>query len=292
MLNKTIVTALIAICLLMIVPSAFADSEQTYSNYIYQGQTSMHVITLNCPGQLTLTAPYGSNYDIYAMKGSGSWTPDDDYILSHYDKASVSYGQTEQMSLDAGTWYIIVYSINGFGQYSLKITSNCQGPVDPCQNDPNCGPCSPFKVDTQTGFLNTGEVKTYAYEISGDRNYIEWILQGPCGDVIPVVMMTVDEVSSMRTSYCGTNFDLYIYKDCDPRYDNCYAPYADTADGSNAYVGVANPSTGSTYYAQVYAKQGSGAYSLLCRSFDCQSDVVMMSMSTAENVSGPVGFSE
>lgn len=48
----------------------------------------------------------------------------------------------------------------------------------------------------------------------------------------PIVMMSADQVGAMRTSYCGTNFDLYIYKDCDPRYSGCYA-LCDTRDGCN-----------------------------------------------------------
>lgn len=281
----------------------YAEGMESYSNFIYQGQMSMHVIKISCVGEVTLSIPYGANFDLYAMKGTGSWTPSEDYVMTHYDKAAVMYGQTEHLSLDSGIWYIVVYAQSGFGQYHLSVSSSCPDPCrgDPCCGNPNCGNwgCTPYKTDIKSGYLNAGEWKTYGYVIGGSRSYIEWILKGPCGDEIPVAMMSAGQVSSMRTSYCGSGFNIYAYKDCDPRQSACYAQYADTQEGSNSYVGIRNPTTGSTYYVTVQAKRGSGQYSLYCRSYNCEDDIVVMMnnpdtqsmMSTASNIEGP-GYAE
>jgi hypothetical protein len=272
------------------------------SGYLYQGQAATYEIQVDCGAQLVLNAPYGSNFGIYAMRSPiGSW-PQDNYIMGHYDKSELSYNQVKYLNLDQGSWYVTIYANSGYGQFTLDAANTCSSPVppypDPCYNNPNCGSnCVPAATDVKTGYLNSGEAKTYTYQISGDRNYIEWILSGPCGDeVIPMAMMSTDQVSTMRTSYCGPDFSLYIYKDCDPRYRNCAATRADTSSGSNKYVGITYPTTGSKYYALVYAKNGSGAYSLYARSYKCQDDVIVMMakpdmvsmMGTATDIEAPV----
>lgn len=141
-----------------------------------------------------------------------------------------------------------------------------------------CQPVSgPYKTDVKTGYLRQGQSATTGYYIPGDRSYIEWILTGPCGEeIIPMVMMSGSDVSGLRTRYCGSDFDLYIYQNRNPRPYGGYADYADTSGGANAYVGVSYPRQGVTYYAQVYAKSGSGHYTLTCRSYTTHDNVVMM----------------
>ncbi|HWQ67830.1 MAG TPA: hypothetical protein VN372_13310 [Methanospirillum sp.] len=290
----------------MITPaSASAGYYWSKSGYLYQGQAATYEIQVDCGAQLVLQAPYGSNYQLYAMRSPiGSW-PSESYIMAHYDQAELSYNQVKYMNLGQGSWYVVVYGSTGFGQFSLDASNTCSSPDpgynDPCYGNPGCGStCAPFATDYKTGFLNTGEAKTYTYTIGGDRNYIEWILKGPCGEeVIPMMMMSASEVGVMRSSYCGTNFALYIYKDCDPRYGSCRAIRADTSSGSSKYVGVTYPTAGSRYYAQVYARGGSGSYSLYARSYKCQDDVIVMMsqtpdtvtmMSTASDVEAPVGI--
>ena len=305
-LTAAVILVIIAAC---ITPgSADAGYYWSKSAYLNTGQAATYEIQVDCGAQLVLNAPYGADYDIYAMRSPvGSW-PSDSYIRNHYDKSEQSYSQTKYLNLDQGNWYVQVYAYSGFGQFTLDASNTCTSPTpppyDPCYGNPNCGGnnCVPAADNIKTGYLNAGEYKTYDYVISGDRNYIEWILTGPCGnEVIPMAMMSANEVSTMRSSYCGPDFSLYIYKDCDPRYSRygprCVATRADTSSGSYKYVGITYPTTGSHYYALVYAKSGSGAYTLHARSYKCEDDVIVMMaqqpemvsmMSTASDVEAPV----
>ena len=148
---------------------------------------------------------------------------------------------------------------------------------NPCRGG-GCQPvCGPYKTDVKNGYLSQGQRATTGYYIPGYRSYIEWILTGPCGnEVIPMTMMSGDGISSLRTRYCGTDFDLIIYQNHNSGHFGGYADYKDIGGGANAYVGVSYPVPGSTYYAQVYARSGSGHYTLTCRSYTCHDDAVMM----------------
>jgi hypothetical protein len=303
-ISTALILVIIAVC---IVPgSASVGNFWSKSGYLSNGQSATFEIEVDCGAQLVLNGPYGSDFDIYAMRSqTGSW-PSESYIRSHYDKGEFTYNQVKNLKLDQGSWYVVVYAYSGSGKFQIDASSTCSQPVpynpDPCYGNPNCGgeKCPPEATDVKTGYLNSGESKTYTYKIMGNRNYIEWILTGPCMDqVIPMAMMSSSEVRIIRNSYCGPDFSLYIYKDCDPRYQSCTATRVDTSSSSNKYVGITYPTTGSKYYAQVIAKNGSGAYTLNARSYNCKDDIIaMMSqqpelvsmMSTASDVTAPVSI--
>ena len=299
-----LILVIITVC---ITPgSASIGNFWSKSGYLNSGESAMYEIQVDCGAQLALTGPYGSDFDIYAMRSpTGSW-PSEMYVKSHYDKAEFTFNQVKNLNLDQGGWYVVIYAYSGSGNFQLDASSTCSqsepnGPGS-CYGNPDCGGtnCPPEASDIKTGYLNSGESKTYTYQIMGKRNYIEWILTGPCGDqVIPMSMMTSGEVNTIRNSNCGPDFSLYIYKDCDPRYESCQAPKADTTSSSNKYVGITYPTTGSKYYAQIYAKSGSGAYTLNARSYYCQDDIItLMSqqpelvsmMSTSSDVTAPVSI--
>lgn len=88
----------------------------------------------------------------------------------------------------------------------------------------------------------------------GERSSIEWDLIGPCPN---------------GAGKCDGDFSLYIYKDCDPRISNCKSTKADTTGGSQKHVSIANPKTGSKYYALIYVKNGSGSFTLTAKSYSC-----------------------
>ncbi len=309
---------LILLIALFATPASAASGVFWTKSYnLYQGQAVMHEIQVDCGAQLVLTSPYTGNFDLYAIRNYGNYgtCPSNEYIRSHYDKYATGNGGKAYLNLDKGLWCVLVYAKSGNGNYLLEATSNCYNPYPtyyptpyptyyptyyptpyPTYN-PNPNPVlKPYKTDVKSGYLNQGQSKVQGYSIPSGRTYIEWILTGPCGTEIPITMMSANEVGAMRTSYCGNQFDLYIYKDCNPSNYRCSANYADTSRSSNSYVGVTNPQVGSIYYAQVYAKSGSGAYTLTCRSYTGQEPVVMMSkpemssmMYTATSVSAPVG---
>jgi hypothetical protein len=303
-IRAVLILVIITVC---IVPgSASVGTFWSKSGYIYSGQAATYEIQVDCAAQLVLTIPYGSDFDLYAMKSPvGSW-PTEGYIMTHYEKAELTSNQVKNLNLDQGSWYVVIHANSGSGRFQLDASSTCYQPEpskpDPCYGNPNCGgiKCPPEVTDLKTGYLNGGESKTYTYQIMGTRNYIEWILTGPCPDqVIPMAMLSSDEVSMIRNSYCGPDFSLYIYKDCDPRYQSCRATKADTSRSSSNYVGITYPTTGSKYYAQVIAKNGGGSYTLNARSYNCVNDVIIMMsekpemvsmMSTALDVTAPVSI--
>ncbi|WP_319578298.1 hypothetical protein [uncultured Methanospirillum sp.] len=276
------------------------------SGYLNTGQAATYEIQVDCGAKLTLNGPYGSDFDIYAIRsGTGNW-PSESYIRSHYDKAELTFNQVKNMNLDQGNWYVVIYAYSGSGTFQLDASSDCYQPEpynpNPCYGDPNCRAtnCPSEATDVKTGYLNSGESKTYVYQIMGNRNYIEWILTGGCLDaIIPMSMMSSNEVRTIRNSYCGPDFSLYIYKDCDPRYDSCTATRVDLSSSSSKYVGITYPITGSKYYAQIITTNGSGAYTLTARSYNCKNDIIAMMaqqpelismMSTGSDVTAPVSI--
>ncbi len=301
-----IYVALILVVIAVCIAPGYASIGNFWdkSGYLNRGQSATYEIQVDCEAQMTLHSPYGSDFDIYAIRSeTGSW-PSESYIRSHYDKAEFTFNQVKNLNLDQGSWYVVVYAYSGSGEFQLDAASTCSQPghsiSNPCYGDPNCGNpnCPPEATDVKTGYLNGGESKTYTYQIMGNRNYIEWILTDPCfDDIIPMSMMSSSEVRTIRNNNCGPEFSLYIYKDCDPRYQSCTATRVDMSRSSSKYVGITYPITGSMYYAQVITKNGSGSYTLRARSYNCQNDIIAMMaqqpelvsmMSTASDVSAPV----
>ncbi|MDD1730113.1 MAG: hypothetical protein LUQ50_13715 [Methanospirillum sp.] len=304
-----VITLLLIVLLAVSTASAGSQVTWTKSGLLYSGQGVVHQLQIDCSTQLVLHAPPGATFDIYAIRNYNTFSScqGGSYIRSHHDRASIGGGETSSLNLDPGTWCVEVYAKQGSGQYRLEGRSSCPVPSHPFP-DPGhgnscpagqCQPgCSPYKTDVKTGFLNQGQSRTLAYSIPGERSYIEWILTGPCGnEIIPMNMMSAGEVNSMRTRFCGPDFDLYVYRQGNPGTWGWYADYADTGSGSDGYVGVSYPETGAIYYAQIHAKQGGGQYTLTCRSYTCHDEVVMMMkqpeiatmMYTASSVAPPYG---
>lgn len=300
------VMILIIIALCIAPGSAVVGTFWSKSGYINAGQAATYEILVDCGAQLVLNIPDGSYFDLYAMRSPiGNW-PSESYIISHYEKAELTSNKVKILNLNQGNWYVVVNAYSGSGQFQLDASNTCSQPEpykpDPCYGNPNCGgtKCPPEATDVKSGYLNTAESKTYTYQIMGTRNYIEWILTGPCPDqVIPMSILSSYDVSTIRNSFCGPDFSLYIYKDCDPRYQTCKAIRADTSSSSSNYVGITYPTTGSKYYAQVIAKNGGGAYTLNARSYNCRDDIIVMMsehpemvsmMSTVSDVPAPVNI--
>ena len=154
-----------------------------------------------------------------------------------------------------------------------------------------------YLEDIQYGYGSTtpGQSTVYQYRTSGSRTAIEWYVQPIGCDAYepPVIMATSSSISSMREVYpsCDVDFDLYVYKNCDPRTSHCNALYADVSDGSGAYVGIPYPDTGAWYYVQVHNKHGSSPFHLIARSYTGSDAPVIMIASdelyTAKNVASP-----
>ena len=119
-------------------------------------------------------------------------------------------------------------------------------------------PCGVYKTDTQTGFLRQGQAMVYGYYIPVDgRSKIEW---------------TMNSGSSGKSGV--TAFDLYIFKDCNPKNSYCYTRYY--SSGPNSYVSIPSPTAGSTYFVMIYARSGSGTYNMKMNSYKCSNTPVIV----------------
>jgi hypothetical protein len=256
---------------------------------LWQGQTSqVYEATLYCPGTVTVVSDSGALFNIYAERKSGySSCPPASSIMRNYDKAAYGNGRITSMALSSGVWCIMVYGYSGSGSYTLRITSSCAYPNPyptayptvyptpyPTAYPTQPWPCGVYKTDLQQGFLNQGQAKVYGYYIPTDgRSKIDWSMtsSGSCGgDGSPIIAASVGSPSTQSSACSGSStFDLYVFKDCNPKNSYCSTRYY--SYGPNSYVSIASPSSGSTYYVMVFARSGSGTYNLKMNSYKCTS---------------------
>ncbi|MDD3574553.1 MAG: hypothetical protein PHD71_05905 [Methanospirillum sp.] len=259
-------------------------SSESYTNALYAGQNKMYTITVPCTATLVLSGDPGSELSLYAKKVSGTFIPSNIHVTKYADVSTLSPASSQKIYLESGEWFVIVESLQGFTEYTLTIdnecpiTTTCYG--GPCHNMADCAPPMVYRDNLQTGFLNTGESKTFAYRLTGNRSYVEWVLSGPCDDSAPL-MQTGSDVDMFTTRNCGPNLDMYVYKACNPKYSPCVAIAADIRLGSNAYVGISHPEEQVLYYVKVYGKRGSGNYHLTARSYTGE-DIVIAGIRPSE----------
>ena len=291
-----VVTSIVLMCLVTGPVMAASGVMWTKSYYLSQGLGVMHEIQVDCGAKLDLTSPSGGSYDLYALRnydGPGT-CGSNDYIMTHHDKVSTALLGKSSMFLEPGLWCVVVQARSGNGKYFLTVTRQCTIPTPtrtptplptitasptptPVITPTPQTPCSSPLITTQkAGLLSEGQTQVYAYRIGGPRTAAEWVLTGPCGSLVPLTLFTTTQVASFQRTTCGPDFDLYLYKDCDPRTRWCPAAYSDTRSGSNAYVSVQNPVSGSTYYALVHARDSGGSYTLTSRSYQCEDDGTIM----------------
>jgi len=210
------------------------------------------------------TRPVGSMYEM-------SSTADADFNIyiafnaypteRNYDWADTSYGPDGSVTIKnpkLGYYYVMVKSLKGSGNYQLNYQAfNCYSPTP---TTTPVGPCTPIYQSTKTGTLNQGGYSYYSYAVGGYRTLLSWKLTGP-HQTRPVG--TVLE-SSSRTA--DADFNIYIALN---RYPTQYDyDWAETTFGPDGYIELPYPSMG-TYYVMVYAKTGSGSYTLEQKSYNC-----------------------
>lgn len=270
-------------CILVVLPASAFTTDFPKSYRLWQGSAAMHEIGVYgyCGTDVEVDSPYGAAFDLYAMKNSGSpgSCPSNEYIMSHYDQYANSNGGIATLHLDEGLWCVVVYARYGSGTAYVTAESNCFPPgpgPGPSPQPPYPAPCSPYKTVDRSGYLYPGQAAVYGYYIPTDgRSQIEWTVtgSGTCGDT-PIIVSSVNgqvfRGSSTAYPGCGSNFDVYVFKDCNPQRYRCNTNYY--ANGPNAYVSVSNPSRDSTYYVMVYARSGSGTYNLRMNSYKCYGD--------------------
>jgi hypothetical protein len=272
---KICITSLMLILCALVATPVSADDVSVLDEpqtALYQGQTSqVYEVTLNCPGTATLVSSYGARFDLYAKKKWGYGNcPSGSSIMYNYDKVAYGNSGSASMTLESGVWCLVVYGYSGSGSYSLRVTSSCvPTPPYPPTTSPTQGPCGVYRTDSQQGFLNQGQAVVYRYLIPTDgRSKIEWSLtsSGSCGGGnSPIIAASEPSIESACSG--SSSFDLYVFKDCNPKISYCSTRYY--SYGPNAHVAIAPPVSGSTYYVMAYARSGSGNYNLKMNSYKC-----------------------
>jgi thermitase len=143
-------------------------------------------------------------------------------------------------------------------------------------------PCGVYKKDTKTGFLRQGQATVYGYYIPPDgRSSIEWLIKSYGSSGVGNGLNKMDKPDK-KTGYSYVSkgfstFDIYIFKDCNPKYSYCNVKKY--LYGPDSYVSIAPPTAGSTYYAMVYARSGSGTYNLEANSYKCSGNTPIIAAS-------------
>ncbi|MFH0966093.1 MAG: S8 family peptidase [Methanobacteriota archaeon] len=142
--------------------------------------------------------------------------------------------------------------------------------------------CGIYKKDTKTGFLMQGQATVFGYYIPADgRSKIEWTMNSFGSSGIGKGLDKNDKFDKKSEyryiSKGSSSFDLYLFKDCNPKYSYCYGEKY--SYGPNSYVSITNPIAGSTYYAMVYARSGSGTYNLQANSYICSGNTPIIAAS-------------
>lgn len=277
-----------SLCLLFVTFSLIISSVSGYTNdfpksyYLWEGSAAMHEIGVygSCGSQVTVVSPYEAAFDLYAIKNDISLgsCPSNEDIMMNYDRVAYSRRGSATMYLDEGLWCVVVSARSGSGTAYVTADSNCIPPVPtPTPIVPYPALCSPYKTVDRSGYLYQGQAAVYAYYIPDDgRSLIDWTVTGSgfCED--PPIIMGISTDHSIRPdlpvtrSDCGDIFDVYVFRDCDPQSSYCSTNYH--ARGPDAFVSIASPQRGSTYYVMVYAHRDSGIYNLRMNSYTCYSD--------------------
>lgn len=296
--------AVLLACLILglcISPVAASNNFGSGTAFLHQGQTHIYTVTTDSSSQsqIIMTPPSGANFDLFAMQRDPRlMCPSASEVMQFATFSSRNgIGLQESITLSQGTWCVVVFAQSGSGTY--RIFENrvpLPIPTVPIVT-PTIPPASPglFREDIQFGNAVHGQSTVYVYQIGGGRTAIEWFAQPTNCNAFqpPIVMSNPASISSMRQILpaCNLNLDMYVYMNCDPRFSRCTALYADTSLGSGAYVGIPFPVVGAKYYVQVHAKQGSGPFRVIARSYtDNDTPIVMMSsgeLFTAMNVASP-----
>lgn len=132
--------------------------------------------------------------------------------------------------------------------------------------------CGVLKTDIKNGFLGQGQAVVYGYSIPKDgRSKIEWVIDSYSSNNI---------IGNNKKSTTPA-FDLYVCENCNPKYSLCYAKYS--SQYPNNYVSITPPKAGSSYYLMIYARKGSGSFTLKANSYQCSGVASMQSVSQGQN---------
>jgi len=299
-MKYTYLGAVLLACLVLglcMSPVAASNNFGSGSAFLHQGQTHIFTVTVDSSSQIVMTPPAGTNFDLFAVQCQSArcTCPTASHVMQFPTFSSRNgIGMQESFTLPRGTWCVVVFAQFGSGTYTI-FENRIPMPM-PTVN-PTIPPVGPglHRQDIQFGNLAPGQSSVFVYQIGGGRTAIEWFAQPTNCNAFepPIVMSSPDSIRAMRQVLpaCNLNLHMFVYENCDPRFSRCTARFADTSLGSGAYVGIPFPNIGSKYYVQIHARQGSGPFRLIARSYtDTNTPIIMMSsgeLFTAMNVASP-----
>ena len=263
-------------CILCIIGYASLASGDPWSDsgFLQRGQAALHQVQVDNSAMFKLTSSPGSRFTLYAMQAE---TNDDQNCPSETAiRGMALYKSPDSLVLPSGQWCVEVYASQGSGRYYLDYVTSIPDPIPPTiQPTTPMEPISPdssipSKVSSQTVTISPKSPNVHSYLVSGERIFLEWILEpSECTTSvdIPAVMMSAQHLSDLQSAVCSLDLNAYLYKDCDPRSEQCTPIAFDENPSPYAYIGIPYPQDKSKYHLLVKSVEGSGSYTLTSRSY-------------------------
>ena len=263
-------------CILCIIGYASLASGDPWSDsgFLQRGQAALHQVQVDSSAMFKLTSPPGSRFTLYAMQVETEGVqscPSETAI-----RGMALFKSPDSLVLPSGQWCVEVYASQGSGKYYLEYVTPTPDPIpstiQPTTPMAPISPASsiPSKVSSQTATISLKSPNVHSYLVSGERTFLEWILEpSDCTTSvdIPEAMMTTQHISDLQSAVCSLDLNAYLYKDCDPRSEQCTPIAFDESSSPYAYIGIPYPQDKSKYYLLAKSVEGAGSYTLTSRSY-------------------------
>lgn len=263
-------------CILCTIGYALAASGDPWetSGFLRRGEAAIHQIEVDGSNMLKLTYPLTARFTLYAMQTAiaGVQSCPSETAL----RGMAFYKSQDSLTLPRGQWCIEVYASKGSGRYYLEYATSTPKSDPPTiqptitMAEASADSLIPDKVSPQSGTISPKSSNVHSFLVSGKRIFLEWILEpSDCTTpvALPEVMISTQYLNELQSAVCSLDLNAYLYKDCDPRSEQCTPIAFDEGPSPYAYIGVPYPQDKSKYYLLVKSGEGSGSYTLTSRSY-------------------------
>ncbi len=147
MKNEYYILTLLLMSVFIIWPAMSSELILSESYNLYQGQTVVESINVDCSASVILDCPYSGSYTLYALKRDDLYNQwnyggnnyqyyslSSEYIKANYDEISRASNGQASLTLDEGRWNIMIQAGTGGGQCQLKVYNTCyssERPINP-----------------------------------------------------------------------------------------------------------------------------------------------------------------
>ena len=277
MSNRTLCITLCAfVCILCIIGYGSATDEEPWQEaaFMQRGQAAIYQVQVDTSAMVKLSSVPRSNFSLHAMQVTLSGVQ---HCPSERELRNMAlYTSRDFLILPSGQWCIEVYASEGSGRYSLEINERHSLDVSGRYSLDSTSTRDPaistilYKTTAQTETISPRSPNVHSWLVSGERTFLEWILEpSDCKTQadIPVGMMSMEYLNELQSAACSLVLTAYLYKDCDPRSEECTPIAADESSSPYAYIGISYPQDKSKYHLLVESVEGSGTYTLTSRSY-------------------------